>query len=553
MPYSGPDDPKLPENIQGKSEDDRSQWVAVWNDVYESCVSDGGDSADCEGKAFASANASIRSAGTPKERKGSMDELGEKGVFRQIWKMLNSVFGKEDINKEEKARAVSVFTIYDQLWDSLIDDEGYPEAWLSDVYMENDKFFGLVADEGKLYRVDISLDEEDNPVFGERLELDLSSTRQKGRSKSIIYRQDDGSTIVAAIVCTATINRVAEIDSRALFDSFVEHARETGEYPFINLYHLGDESRVGEVIYMNRDGNVLLQVYKFDDTVLGRAAARGLAEDPDYWGYSIEYMPMAYELMEVANGVNIPVYTAGVNRATSILPEDKAASMFTQGSIYRGVSRMRKDIKDDVQKILNGDEEAINELESKIDGVNRTIENEGIISRATDEETVDETEVEETEEETEEEVDNENVDEEETEEVVSEDNLEVEDELVIDDSVIAQVISGILESEQFADVFGDNSPVNEIRQMLTELTNRVNESNDTTSRAIKNLGLRLESLEAPEQERQKEWSAQLPAQYKRKVVYRPSIARGENKDGDDLDTDYATEAESTISKWKGSK
>ena len=64
MPYTGADDPDLPDNIAELPEDDREQWVAVFNSAFERCQEEGldevaddpDDFADCEAFAFANAN-----------------------------------------------------------------------------------------------------------------------------------------------------------------------------------------------------------------------------------------------------------------------------------------------------------------------------------------------------------------------------------------------------------------------------------------------------------------------------------------------------------------
>ena len=54
-PYSGPGDPDLPDSVQALSERLREIWVNVFNSAYSSCIADGGNTADCEGSAFAQA------------------------------------------------------------------------------------------------------------------------------------------------------------------------------------------------------------------------------------------------------------------------------------------------------------------------------------------------------------------------------------------------------------------------------------------------------------------------------------------------------------------
>jgi hypothetical protein len=64
MPYSGPNDPQLPDNVQALPEAARAQWVEVWNRSYEDCIDEGGEVSECEGVAFRNAN------GVANEREG---------------------------------------------------------------------------------------------------------------------------------------------------------------------------------------------------------------------------------------------------------------------------------------------------------------------------------------------------------------------------------------------------------------------------------------------------------------------------------------------------
>lgn len=55
MPYTGADDPKIPQHVPAGK---RAQWAAVWNRTLEACQKAGGK--DCEGRAFAAANGVIK-------------------------------------------------------------------------------------------------------------------------------------------------------------------------------------------------------------------------------------------------------------------------------------------------------------------------------------------------------------------------------------------------------------------------------------------------------------------------------------------------------------
>ncbi len=58
-PYSGITDPNLPRNVRELPAGKRRQWLAVWNEVYQSCQAEAGT--DCETQAFRAANEAVKS------------------------------------------------------------------------------------------------------------------------------------------------------------------------------------------------------------------------------------------------------------------------------------------------------------------------------------------------------------------------------------------------------------------------------------------------------------------------------------------------------------
>lgn len=60
MPYTGPQDPKLPNYVKEKPTAARRQWVGAWNGAFRKCVRDGGGTQFCEGQAFRIANATLK-------------------------------------------------------------------------------------------------------------------------------------------------------------------------------------------------------------------------------------------------------------------------------------------------------------------------------------------------------------------------------------------------------------------------------------------------------------------------------------------------------------
>ncbi len=74
MPYSGPNDPDLPEHVQKLSEDKRRKWIAV----FENVLSDTGD----EGRAMAAANAAVKAVSTAVK---ALDQPGRVGGYLVVW------------------------------------------------------------------------------------------------------------------------------------------------------------------------------------------------------------------------------------------------------------------------------------------------------------------------------------------------------------------------------------------------------------------------------------------------------------------------------------
>ncbi len=92
MPYTGPGDPDLPDRIKKLSEEKRNHWVGAFNGRHAACVKEGESAADCEGSAFAVANAAIKSAeeGEGTGEKFESDEInGRPGYYDFIERQIN--------------------------------------------------------------------------------------------------------------------------------------------------------------------------------------------------------------------------------------------------------------------------------------------------------------------------------------------------------------------------------------------------------------------------------------------------------------------------------
>lgn len=260
------------------------------------------------------------------------------------------------------------------------------EAFLMDVYFDNGSIYAIANSRGKLYRVPFTVMENDIEL-GAWEEVKHEFAPVETRSAMTIHRQADGRYRWFSQSCTAVLNRVGDIDSTELFDAFVRNLDEYG-YPFRTFYHSGAAYRTGQADFVARDGYVLITSGLYDDSALAQLEIKARAANPDYWGESIGYLPLARTMYDV-DGIAIPVYTDGYLQEISTLPEREAAALFTKTN-QQEVQRMLKGKA--LQAFLKlaadaGMDEASAQawLDSNIDATNRQITDDGLITRAQEE------------------------------------------------------------------------------------------------------------------------------------------------------------------------
>lgn len=247
------------------------------------------------------------------------------------------------------------------------------------VYYDDDgSLFALVNQGSKFYRVPIT-------VAGEELSLgdmvEISLTGRTTTSRLQVIRDASGARRWFAIAASSVINRVGEIDSTQLFDSFVAFAEASQQYPLLTFYHQKDVIRFGQADLVARDGNLYVASGTFDDTPLGQATADALERNGADWGCSIGYAPLEDpQLMSLAEGIDIPVYTKGINEEISIVLEREAAAHFTR----IGTEEVTRSMEAGLYQrwvALYGEEKA-KELAATLDQTNRAILESGMVHRA---------------------------------------------------------------------------------------------------------------------------------------------------------------------------
>lgn len=524
MPYSGASDPDLPQAVKDLSEDNREKWVSTFNSAHADCMADDEMSADeCETSAFAIAYSVVENSIWIDLMKNILD------FSKKVDDTFRRIMGLDE------ERAISIGDVYWQISDALWEGDDF--AFLTDLYMDDDQMFGVIAKEGKLYRAEVSVNGSDVTI-GELIAVEMEFVPV---TQSItIRRTADGSFRWVGISAASVLNRVGEIDSRDLFDSFVEHAEETGEYPIRQFYHAGEQFRTGQCDFMARDGYLLITSGIYDDSELANLEVKSRTKDTEFWGDSIGFVSnQEPDKLQFEDGITIPVYTQGICREISTVPEADAASWMTAMPTLDSmeVIRMLKSKQFDAFVLLfNGDEDKAREwLEDNADSRNRMITEEGKIARSTDPESEDpEVERDAVEEESEspEEVEAEVDADAETED---EDEDEDTEEFVLE---LDEAATGAI-AERVADALGENFST--IEQTIATIAETV----ETVTTQMEELSERIAAVEADDAQRHTTWIEDLPRTNRLPVTFRPRNQESSDSADEEDEEDEQPEPGST--------
>ena len=437
-----------------------------------------------------------------------------------------------------------------QIWHALdeMDQRNGTATYLLDIYLGDDGQTYVVAMQNMmLYRASLDI-ESGVAVFGEWQRVAETYVPVPDGTARTTVIEKDGRPLIIQIAATSVINKAGEIDSTELFDNFVKRASETGQWPLVDFMHT--DLIVGRVVEdgIMRDGNCLINVWQFDDSEMGRLFQAAYMKNPDQWGGSIYYMPMMARMVEVADGITIPVYTDGVQERLALCTVEDACNFFTGNKIVRR-TQMNKKTRAALAQLLDGDEEAIALVEGQIDRTNGEIAASGAIARTTEE-------VEEVEEETAvttEEV--EEVEEETTEEEAEEGDaspasvvIDLGDEEV--ERAVATAIVGLPE-------FGEQVAALPVLRSLTDDSEKLGTTVLRQQELIKKLVARIEKLEElvaeEDEDRKARFLTSLPTiQITHNGSHRPRKARAEAEEegGDDQEQSYEDIAKATASRLK---
>lgn len=412
----------------------------------------------------------------------------------RLWPLVSD----EEIKEVEK-RALSMDTIYSSII-SKLDNRFSGMAWPIHIYMENgNQPYIVYAYEGRLWKSEIDVN-NDSIALSDPTEV-VVEHRPTSNERNVfrVFRNEDGVLRFVAIAASSVINRVAEIDSRDLFDSFEENF-DPKQKPFMSFYHYQDNEnlRWGFVDEVFRMDNLLIALGWIDEeSVIGRNAEKKIVSGE--WGMSIGYQPFEEPYIERMGDVEIPVYRKGKLIEISLLREKHAANLFTN---FMAVKKERENMpknRNAAREALAdylGDSVTDDELDSVLDEIgvrNRTIQEENMVTRQNGEE---------------EEVD---------EELVSNENSEEETEagdfeIILEDAVFEAVEERV------------NTLVNPIMEQLNEAINNFNAATVELQERMTRYDTFMKNVERSELEKVQSAIDDMPASRKRVFakVHRPT-------------------------------
>lgn len=474
--------------------------------------------------------------------------MGRASHLRKAWDSFLQGF-KADIAQETEGieRAIGFIRLREQLWDALDNAEETADAWAwpIDIFVDDDNsLFAIVAQSGKLYQIPITVTDE-NMSLGSWTQV-TEVFKPVQQSRFTVKRQKDGRYRFVGVAATSVLNRVAEIDSTTLFDSFVEDVEETGNWPRVDFYHLGryneDAWEFGTVDFHAREGFCYVVSGLFDeDHPLATAAIRAYEEDPEKWGFSIEFYAFGEpEVIVVEPEVRVPVYTKGRIIRVSIVKECDAASLFTRvANVTEETVRMKRNTVDALAEFFGTDDAAKKFLESfeiEVDGINRSVDDDNLVHRAkkamqrlsaTDDGAADPAATT-------------------AAAASSDDNADDDEPLVLDEAAIGELARQVAESPTFK---GLEASIAKLQKSVDDLsTARAADHKELTAlkTAAQKTGARVADLAKDEQQKKTEYQQDMPAKAGRRATFRP---RDENADEDDnAPEDLAKTAERTLAK-----
>jgi len=281
---------------------------------------------------------------------------------------------KGEEEDEDESRATSIPLLYEQIANAAY--QAHPEMYVYELYAEQDRLYVIAINEGSLYRAPLVV-QPNGVLLGEFEQVEVQHV-PTARTLSVT-REDSGRYRWAGIACTAILNKVGEVDSRALFDNFVQRFNAEPDKPvYLDFFH--EDIFLGRVDYLAREGFTLLASGTFNDDEVGAAVAEGILRDDGYWGQSICYRPLSEPGKIVVGDVEFPVWEDGQLERIALLPAGRAAAWYT--TMNTRSENMRPEILAALARLIG--EDKAKELALQVDVTNERALDSGVIAREAD-------------------------------------------------------------------------------------------------------------------------------------------------------------------------
>ncbi len=282
--------------------------------------------------------------------------------------------------KEPQERLISLSIVEQQVDDLLKQQnatitDSNQHSWLQDIYSEDGQLYAVTVCNGELYRARIQMDGDTVASLDAAQRMEINSEQP---SNMVITRAlppaENGQQMFLSVMCVTGINKMSLVDTRSLFDSFVEGFKGDGT-EYVNLLHLGGAAtRVGDILHLWRHDKLLVGIWRSLATPVAKAVAISLNADTEgKWGGSIEFEAFAGEPLTVAPGVTLETFREGNFLGYSIAPRDICASWNTSNQPLPKGKRMshtqQRAISDDYRQILLDllkDEALVGEVETML-------------------------------------------------------------------------------------------------------------------------------------------------------------------------------------------
>ena len=300
------------------------------------------------------------------------EEARKMNLLERLWHKLSEIFNPKKDNGIAVDRSISLNTAMGYVIDQLGMD-----TYIIDLYLVGQQVVVLYNMDGNLYTAPIVENADSTVTLGTPTKIEITAQSNKVN----ITRQVDGQYRWFALAACSVVNKQGEIDSRELFDDFVNRF-DKGQGFVLRFFH-DKRMELGVGDYLARSDNVLVASGLIYDNELGRAFVDACQQSRGNWGTSPGFYPDAEpEIMRTADGIEVPVYTRGYLEEISALPESCACNFFTR--LIANVKERSMDTRTrEALVTLFGDEAKADEFISKVDETNRAIADGGLLTRET--------------------------------------------------------------------------------------------------------------------------------------------------------------------------